>query len=173
MGELQQQTDRERVGMHFGEGRQVRRADLMRVAARPVNADHSAELFRLGIDRIVKCAAQRHGQPHRQDFKAFQSQLGHAATQLLGRGLRIAQRQHADATHPIGQRVKFFGEVCIAGARNGECKIQLLDFRHISRPGGKTNRMNHPLSLHHRVPFVDLLLRAEILPAHRHFKTIE
>ena len=28
--------------------------------------------------------------------------------------------------------------------------------------------MDHPLALHHRMPFVDLFLRAEIFPAHRH-----
>ena len=37
----------------------------MGIAAGAVDTDHRAQLFRFGVDRIVKCAAQRHRQAHR------------------------------------------------------------------------------------------------------------
>jgi hypothetical protein len=89
-GEVQEDADRECVGVHLGEGSERARADLGRRAAVAVDGKRHVEALGLFIEGVIHRIAERRGQSHGKQLEAHQAQFSNAPAELLGRFIDLS-----------------------------------------------------------------------------------
>src|SRR5215467_12548898 len=95
VGELNEDSDRERYHVNFGEGLEGARSQLV-AAVGAVHSDGAIQTLRFAVDRIVKSMSQRQAQPRCAHDSRPITQLFDRAPQFHRGPLRILGRNDGD-----------------------------------------------------------------------------